>query len=178
MSKITTYTKRKIDPCNADINDIAIEDIAHALSLLCRAGGQFPTFYSVGQHSVACVKEAKARGYSEKIQLMCLLHDASEAYIADITRPVKHELSNYLIFEKKLQTKIYEKYLGTVPNEDEQKLIDSVDDAMLYYEFKVIMDYEIMKGDFKLSTTLDTKFDGFEKTEKEFLLLFHKLYCR
>jgi 5'-deoxynucleotidase YfbR-like HD superfamily hydrolase len=42
------------------------------------------------------MKEAAARGYSERVQLACLLHDASEAYLSDVTRPVKQELPKYL----------------------------------------------------------------------------------
>lgn len=88
MSRITTYLKKYFDPLNANINDIEIEDIAHALSLLCRANGHFEHFYSVAQHLLNCAKEAKARGYSKRVQLGCLLHDASEAYLSDVTRPV------------------------------------------------------------------------------------------
>lgn len=177
MSKITTFTKRRIDPCNPEINDIVIEDIAHSLSLMCRAGGQFPFFYSVGQHSVACAKEAEARGYSKDVQLFCLLHDASEAYIADITRPVKKELPDYLVYEERLQNMIYKKFLGRLPEEEEQEKISLIDNTMLYFEFEKIMDYKIFDGDFELYAPLDTAFYGFEDTEKEFLSLFCMLYC-
>ena len=75
--------------------EIRIEDIAHAQSLMTRANGHFPEFYSVGQHSIACAREAIARNYSSRVVLACLLHDGSEAYLSDITRPVKGELSEY-----------------------------------------------------------------------------------
>ena len=68
------------DPLHPNTDLIDIEDIAHALSMLCRANGHFKSFYSVGQHCINCAKEAKARGYSSFVQLACLLHDASEAY--------------------------------------------------------------------------------------------------
>lgn len=175
MSNIITYSGKFFDPCDADETQIAIEDIAHALSLVCRSGGQFPQFYSVGQHCIACAAEAKARGYSRKQQLFCLLHDASEAFIADITRPVKQELSQYLVFEKALQDKIYKKFVGAVPDSLEQEKISLVDDCMLYHEFKAIMDYEVIKGDYPIHISLDTAFYGFEKTEKEFLRVFREL---
>lgn len=177
MGKITTYTRRRMDPCNAEKSDIAIEDIAHALSMVCRSGGQFPTFYSVGQHSLACAREAAARGYSKDVQLFCLLHDASEAYISDITRPVKEMLSEYLPIEKRLQNTIYEKFLGRLPNEDEQEKINSIDNSMLYHEFRLIMNYQITEGDFEINIELDPSFRGFEFTEKEFLSEFCFLYC-
>ena len=84
MNTMTTYSGRKFDPMQMTPGDVYIEDIAHALSLLCRGGGQLTYFYSVGQHSLNCAAEAKARGWSERQQLACLLHDASEGYISEI----------------------------------------------------------------------------------------------
>ena len=75
---ISTYTNRKINPVQPVAEDIVIEDIAHSLSLMTRANGHLTHFYSVAQHTINCYKEAKARGYSERVQLGCLLHDASE----------------------------------------------------------------------------------------------------
>ena len=51
MSEIMTYTKKMFDPLQPNAELIDIEDIAHALSMLCRANGHFRSFYSVGQHS-------------------------------------------------------------------------------------------------------------------------------
>ena len=62
MNTMTTYSGRKFDPMQMTPGDVYIEDIAHALSLLCRGGGQLTYFYSVGQHSLNCAAEAKARG--------------------------------------------------------------------------------------------------------------------
>jgi hypothetical protein len=97
---IITFSKQKFSPLQAKAEEIDIIDIAHALSLLCRANGHIRHFYSVAQHSLNCAMEAKARGLSEEIQLACLLHDASEAYISDITRPIKRSLPQYLEFEE------------------------------------------------------------------------------
>ena len=101
MSAIMTHRKIMFDPFSPRAEDIHIADIAHSLSLLCRANGHFPHFYSVGQHCVLCMKEAEARGYSRRVQLGCLLHDASEAYLSDVTRPIKPLLPAYLEVEKK-----------------------------------------------------------------------------
>jgi 5'-deoxynucleotidase YfbR-like HD superfamily hydrolase len=113
MSCIKTYTGVMFDPLYPESELIDILDIAHALSMLCRANGHFRSFYSVGQHCINCAMEAKARGYSERVQLACLLHDASEAYLSDVTRPVKHELPKYLEIEKPLQESIWQKYLSS-----------------------------------------------------------------
>ena len=64
---ITTYTGRHIDPLHPDPDMICIEDIAHALSLICRGNGQVKTFFSVGQHCINCAREALARGYSRRV---------------------------------------------------------------------------------------------------------------
>ena len=66
---IITYTKIKFFPLAPIKEDIHIDDIAHALSLMTRANGHFPEFYSVAQHCIACCKEAITRGYSNKLAL-------------------------------------------------------------------------------------------------------------
>lgn len=86
---ITTYSKIHFTPLAPKKSQILIEDIVHAQSLMTRANGHFPEFYSVAQHSIACGREAIARGYSGRLVLACLIHDGSEAYLSDITRPVK-----------------------------------------------------------------------------------------
>jgi hypothetical protein len=80
----TTYTGKKFYPFNPRIEDIDIEDIAHALSLICRFGGHLPEHYSVAQHSVLV-------SYLVPIELRLegLMHDAAEAYIGDVIRPIK-----------------------------------------------------------------------------------------
>lgn len=100
MNTMTTYSGRKFDPMQMTPGDVYIEDIAHALSLLCRGGGQLTYFYSVGQHSLNCAAEAQARGWSERQQLACLLHDASEGYISDIIRPGE-DISDQLSGDRK-----------------------------------------------------------------------------
>ena len=124
MSSFLTFSGHEIDPCNPETDQIFIEDIAHALSMICRAGGHFQQFYSVAQHCIACSKEAQARGLGKREQLFCLLHDASEAYIADITRPVKSQMPEYLVFENRLQNMIYRKYLGQIPNDTKKHIND------------------------------------------------------
>ena len=78
---ITTYTGRHFYPTHPNSDDIVIEDIAHALPLLCRGNGHVNKFWSVAEHCICCAKEAEARGLSERMVLACLLHDASECYM-------------------------------------------------------------------------------------------------
>lgn len=124
---------------NMTADDICVEDIAHALSLLCRGNGHLKYFYSVGQHSLNCAREAKARGWSERLQLICLLHDASEAYISDIIRPVKTHLTNYLSIEQMVMDCVFKKFNLFELSEDENIKWKQVDDDILTYELKVLM---------------------------------------
>ena len=175
MSSIRTYTGVMFDPVHPKSERIDILDIAHALSMLCRANGHFRSFYSVGQHCINCAREAKARGYSERVQLACLLHDASEAYLSDVTRPVKQELPKYLEIEEPLQEAIWRKYLGAELTEEEKALVFAVDDAMLYYEFEALMGTRLAEEEPELKSRPEFEFEGFEEVEEGYLGEFNKL---
>ena len=175
MSEIMTYTKKMFDPLNPDVALIDIEDIAHALAMLCRANGHFKTFYSVGQHSINCLKEAAARGYSQRVQLACLLHDASEAYLSDVTRPVKQELPRYKEIEAPLQDAIWNKWLGEPLNTQEVKQVFEIDDAILAHEFINLMGAAIFDVTPELNSQPEFSFTGFETCQQEFLELFMQL---
>lgn len=162
MSCIRTYTGVMFDPLNPDPKLVNITDIAHALSLLCRANGHFRNFYSVAQHSVNCMEEAKARGYSERVQLACLLHDASEAYLSDVTRPVKEEIPKYLEIEKPLQNLIWKKYLGCLLTEEEYTQVFAIDDAILYHEFVALMGMKLEETEPALLSQPAFEFADFE----------------
>jgi 5'-nucleotidase len=79
-----TFTGRQFWPLDPRAEEVCIEDIAHALSNQCRYAGHCNEFYSVAQHSVlvsevCCAEDA----------LWGLLHDAAEAYLVDLPRPIK-----------------------------------------------------------------------------------------
>ena len=175
MSCIKTYTGVMIDPLRPENEKILIEDIAHALSMLCRANGHFKRFYSVGRHSINCMAEAAARGYSQKVQLACLLHDASEAYLSDVTRPVKQELPGYKQIEAPLQEAIWNKYLPAPLTEEERALVFLVDDDMLVHEFLQLMDTALTENICALHATPEFEFTGFLTCEQEFLACFRGL---
>lgn len=170
---ILTYTKTKFYPLEPVKTDINIVDIAHALSLMTRANGHFKLFYSVAQHSINCFKEAKSRGCSSRIQLGCLLHDASESYISDLTRPVKKNLPQYFMIEDKLQRTIYEWFgIGDL-SDDELQQIKDIDDALLYYEFQELMGITIADTKPVKSTSYDFLQRDFVSVEQEFIDAFN-----
>lgn len=175
MSYITTFTGKHFDPTAPDMAAVDIRDIAHALSLTCRGNGHVKTFFSVGQHCINCALEARARGYSKRVILACLLHDASEAYMSDVPRPFKHSLPAYVEAEERLLDQIYEKFLGTSLSEAEKKLVKDIDNDLLYYDLKELLN-EISEGTAPvLHIPLAYDFVPFEAVEKRYLELFEEL---
>ncbi len=175
MGEIKTYSGKMFDPVLPETDKIDIIDIAHALSMLCRGNGHMKHFYSVGQHSINCMMEAKARGYSVRVQLGCLLHDASEAYLSDVTRPVKAALPEYLQIEEPLQNMIWNKWLTPALTQEEKTQIFDIDDSILWYEFIPLMGARLSDIEPILQSEPVLEFMGFQKTEQRFLSLFHAL---
>lgn len=172
---IITFSKQKFSPLHAKPEEIDIIDIAHALSLMCRANGHIRHFYSVAQHCLNCSKEAEARGLSREIRLACLLHDASEAYISDITRPVKRSLPQYRKHEEVLQNRIYEKFnLGGL-KETEHHLVKEIDDTLLYHELLDLMNEEIFEIGPAIVSVPDLKQRDFHEVEEAFLAEYDRL---
>lgn len=134
-----TYSGQMLKPMELKAEDISLEDVSHALSLLCRGGGHLKHFYSVGQHCINCAKEAEARGLSNRVILGCLIHDASEAYVSDIIRPVKKHLPAYIAIEDKILAAVYEHFgLGDL-TEKEYSQIRQIDNEILENEIPVLM---------------------------------------
>ena len=172
---ISTYRGEEFTPTDPDVEKIHIEDIAHSLSLMCRANGHCIRFFSVAQHSINCANEAKARGLPERIQLACLIHDASEAYLSDITRPVKKHLPRYMEIEKRLQDVIYDKFLETPLSDEELAHIDQIDHDMLVCEFNVLMRKKVYNFQPDICSNPSFEFDGFIDIENEFLNIYYNL---
>lgn len=171
---IRTSSGVKFYPLNPDPQGILIEDIAHALSLLCRGNGHVKVFFSVGQHCIHCAKEAEQRGYSTRLILACLLHDASEAYLSDITRPVKQHLQDYCRYEEHLLEVIYKKFLGSPLSQEEQKLVKIIDDDMLYYDLRDLLNEKDPRTAPVMYSSFSYKEQPFKEVEEEYLSLFRK----
>ncbi|HIS30927.1 MAG TPA: hypothetical protein IAB44_05170 [Candidatus Limivivens intestinipullorum] len=170
-----TYSGGRFYPADPRIEDLRIEDIAHALSMVCRGNGQVKTFFSVGQHCVHCAREALARGYGRRTALACLLHDASEAYLSDITSPLKKHLAEYRAYEERLMKLVYEKYLGGSLTEEEEIRVKEVDQDMLYYDLLVLLDEDNGREKPVMKSAFSYEWVSFEETQRQYLELFSAL---
>lgn len=113
---VTTYSGKKLNFLDPNPDDILLEDIIHHLSMICRYNGGPKYHYSVAQHSIAVAKLVYDMSKDKKKALSALFHDASEAYICDIPRPVKPKLIGYKKIETNLSNVIYKKFNIQTPN--------------------------------------------------------------
>lgn len=174
MSYITTYTGKHFAPVNPDMTQVDIQDIAHALSMICRGNGHVKTFFSVGQHCINAAREAIKRGYSQRVILACLLHDACECYMSDVPRPLKPSMPEYVHIEEHLLDLIYEKFLGSTLTEEENKMVKQIDNDLLYYDLKELLN-ECSDGPApNLHIELNYEFIPFEYVKQTYLELYHQ----
>ena len=165
---ITTYTGRHFDPLHPEEALICIEDVAHALSLICRGNGHVKSFFSVGQHCILCAREAAARSYSSRLSLAALLHDASECYISDVIRPVKVHLQNYLEIESMIMDAIWAKFQLADLSDEENRKWKQIDNEILELELKTLMKGEKDREIIPLSSTPNLSERSFQSVETEF----------
>lgn len=90
-----TISGRRFYPTNPRSDEVNEHDIGHALSMLCRYAGHVVSFYSVAEHSVLM-----SQAVVPEHALAALLHDATEAYLVDVPRPVKRSLPDYVQMEE------------------------------------------------------------------------------
>lgn len=125
-SWIQTYTGGLFWVLDPHPDDVRIEDIAHALAMKCRYGGHCKQFYSVAQHSYLLADQLAKSGITDnRVLLTGLLHDAAEAYTADIPRPVKQLIPEFKEVEVRVERVIAEKFNLIYPFPQGIKLFDT-----------------------------------------------------
>lgn len=143
---IQTFTGKRMYFMEPTKDSISITDIAQALSNLCRYSGHVNNFYSVAEHSVLLAEKIYNESNDADHALSALMHDATEAYLVDVPRPIKPHLKGYFEIERNLQRVIFDVfvisdltdyiiYLDTniVRNEVED-LFDNVPDWVYHYD--------------------------------------------
>lgn len=136
MHKVITSSGRWIDLADIKLDDVQVIDIARSLTNMCRFNGHLRQPYSVAAHSLA-VMQISPKG----LKPFALIHDAAEAYISDIIRPLKVGLGwkGRPIYELEFQilALIAEKFGVTLSNNE----IKRYDDAVLGAEFILLRNF-------------------------------------
>lgn len=128
---ITTFTGKEFYPYDMRPEDFCIEDIAHALSMLCRYGGHCRKFYSVAEHSVLVSKLVP-----QEHAYVGLMHDATEAYLVDMPRPIKVGFPQYKEMERSIWEHVADKFNLPLTLPD---IVEQVDGEMLWHERAAIL---------------------------------------
>lgn len=112
--------------------DIQLEDIAHALSCLCRFTGHTARFFGVAEHSVLMSRA------TTRYPVEALLHDATEAFIGDVARPVKYRrgMGGYRSLEERIARVVAERFGTPFPM---SAAVKHLDNRMLRAEIEQLM---------------------------------------
>jgi hypothetical protein len=152
-----TRSGRLIDFSNPDAASIDPFDIALGLSKSCRFNGQIDGFYSVAQHSVMV-----ASRLPEELKAVGLLHDASEAYMADIVRPAKNLIDDYMGVEECLMEAIFDRFKLDI-NMLKHVLVVEADNRALMTERKfLIPDWHANPGVVTAWAPLDARYAPYD----------------
>ena len=135
-NRIKVRSGTYLDLSNPQPDQFTLLDIGAGLSKICRFGGQIQRFYSVAEHSYHCFNIARGDGLSLDVQLAVLFHDATEAFIGDVVKPLKLMLPQYSEVEARIERVIAEKF--GIDFEAAKDAIASIDHAVLMAERREI----------------------------------------
>lgn len=135
-----TYTGRQFWPLDPRADEVDLDDIAHALAHQCRFAGHTAGFYSVAEHSVRVSRYLLDTTGDDHLALCGLLHDASEAYLVDLPRPVKRqpEMAAYSAAEDRVMAVIAERF-GLPERFDKDPRVKHADVVLLATEARDLM---------------------------------------
>lgn len=167
---LQTFTGKHFYPLDPRADEVHIEDIAHALSNICRFNGHVKRFYSVAEHSVFV-----ALCTPLEHRVAALLHDASEAYLCDLPRPVKLNVVGYHEAESRVMDCIAERFGFALPLPE---IVKRSDNSILLDERETFM--APTDDDWKLGVEpLGVQLRGWapQDAEAAFLQVFYDLGC-
>lgn len=138
---IRTATGRWVHLLDPKPDQINLHDIAHALSRVCRFGGHIAGegIYSVAEHSLHVSAMLRRQYGDPSLTLAGLLHDASEAYLGDMVRPLKQTQPSYVVIERRLNATI-SAALKLPDHFADHPLIKEADEAALVWEMATVRD--------------------------------------
>lgn len=173
---LQTFTGIQFFPFDPKPEEISELDIAHSLACMPRFGGHTKRFYTVGDHSIIMSHLFFIKGEIE-LARKALFHDAAEAYVLDMPRPIKYmpEMAKYKKLEKDIQRVIFEKFgLG-----EESPEIKAMDTQLVHNEARDLMsplhEEWTNKGN-EIPGLYITPFENPHITEREFLKLYDILF--
>ena len=146
---IETFTGKKFYPLDPRQQDVCIEDIAHSLSQQCRYTGHTERFYSVAQHSMELSIYSQLRGEPVETNLYYLLHDAHEAYVGDMTAPMK------LNFEELGLLEVWNKVVNNI-------------DGVIFKKYGILD--AVIRDDYDKRILLDEKKEFFPRSQNNWEL--------
>tara|TARA_R110002153_G_scaffold58217_2_gene159660 strand:+ start:2249 stop:2779 length:531 start_codon:yes stop_codon:yes gene_type:complete len=124
-----TFSGKHLTFLDPKEDQIVLEDIANSLSKNCRYCGAVNKFYSVAEHSVLIAEKVLALGGDKQEALGALMHDASEAYLSDIPRPIKPHLVGYQEMEDRLSKVIFSKFK-----------LEPITERVLHLDYNIVAD--------------------------------------
>ncbi len=130
---IAVFSGNKFYPFNPKTEDICVVDIAHSLANQCRYSGHTKRYYSVAEHSLLVSQQLD---YDDTLAKWGLLHDAAEAYITDVPRPIKQLFPEVNKTEGRILEVVAEKYNLPWPIPKE---VHHIDQRMIYNEAPALM---------------------------------------
>lgn len=137
-----TYTGLLVNPLGLDDQDVSIIDIAWSLSHQCRFNGHCKRFYSVAEHSLNVASFFRDRAAKKR----ALLHDAAEAYLGDVVKPLKQQLvvvdegkqvTSFEKLEERILARIFQ-HFNMKFEEEKMREIEKADLLMLESELKYL----------------------------------------
>lgn len=162
MSKhwILTSTKKRFDFLNPRVEDVELSDIAFALSHINRYTGHVGP-YSVASHSLHVARIVETVLGRADLVLEALLHDAHEAYVGDVTAPLKRLLPEFQTIEARVDAVIREVF--KLPRElsplvQKADLMALHDEAMVFYGKNEVADWHIPEPLSGLTLEVDNQF--------------------
>lgn len=108
---ISTFSGRLFYLDHEDTGGIDLHDICHALSNICRFTGHTKRFYSVAEHSILVANILSKVTLDPDVILQGLMHDSTEAYLADVSSPFKGALKGYKKIEKRTWKRIAKAFM-------------------------------------------------------------------